>query len=122
MKHRNASSGLHTIGSPRTLKLVLTSTGQPVLFCASDTPLDAPLSAKRPTGCAFGLALVLAPGEASPGLRISYHATPCDEAPQRLDNPCARGLPLLESLAAGRTETLRFAMLEDAHLEVQVSP
>ena len=31
MKQRNASSGVHTIGSPRTLKLVLTSTGQPVL-------------------------------------------------------------------------------------------
>ncbi len=30
MKQRNASSGVHTIGSPRTLKLVLTSTGQPV--------------------------------------------------------------------------------------------
>jgi hypothetical protein len=28
-KQRNASSGVHTIGSPRTLKLVLTSTGQP---------------------------------------------------------------------------------------------
>jgi hypothetical protein len=30
MKHRNASSGVHTMGSPRTLKLVFTSTGQPV--------------------------------------------------------------------------------------------
>ena len=30
MKQRKASSGVHTIGSPRTLKLVLTTTGQPV--------------------------------------------------------------------------------------------
>ena len=30
MKQAKASSGLQTIGSPRTLKLVLTSTGQPV--------------------------------------------------------------------------------------------
>jgi hypothetical protein len=30
MKQRKASSGVHTIGSPRTLKLVFTSTGQPV--------------------------------------------------------------------------------------------
>lgn len=30
MKHRKASSGVQTIGSPRTLKLVLTRTGQPV--------------------------------------------------------------------------------------------
>jgi hypothetical protein len=30
MKQRNASSGVQTIGSPRTLKLVLTSTGHPV--------------------------------------------------------------------------------------------
>ena len=31
MKQRKASSGVQTMGSPRTLKLVLTSTGQPVL-------------------------------------------------------------------------------------------
>ena len=30
MKQRKASSGVQTIGSPRTLKLVLTRTGQPV--------------------------------------------------------------------------------------------
>jgi hypothetical protein len=30
MKHRKASSGVQTMGSPRTLKLVLTTTGQPV--------------------------------------------------------------------------------------------
>ena len=30
MKQRKASSGVQTIGSPRTLKLVLTMTGQPV--------------------------------------------------------------------------------------------
>ena len=30
MKQRKASSGVPTIGSPRTLKLVLTITGQPV--------------------------------------------------------------------------------------------
>src|SRR5207245_6177801 len=30
MKHRNASSGVHTIGSPRTLNDVFTITGQPV--------------------------------------------------------------------------------------------
>ena len=31
MRQRKASSGVQAIGSPRTLKLVLTSTGQPVL-------------------------------------------------------------------------------------------
>ena len=30
MKHRKASSGEHTMGSLRTLKLVFTNTGQPV--------------------------------------------------------------------------------------------
>ena len=29
IKHRKASSGVQTMGSPRTLKLVFTSTGQP---------------------------------------------------------------------------------------------
>ena len=31
MKHLKASSGVATMGSPRTLKLVFTKTGQPVL-------------------------------------------------------------------------------------------
>ena len=34
MKHRYACSGSQTIGSPRTLKLVLMITGQPV-FCSN---------------------------------------------------------------------------------------
>ena len=98
------------------------ATGQPLLFCASDTPLDPPLAAMRPTGCAFGFALVLAPGGARPGLRISYEAEPWEAAPPLLDNPCARGLPLLAALAGDRPATLRFAMLEDAHLHVEVTP
>lgn len=98
------------------------ATGQPLLFCASDTPLDPPLAAKRPTGCAFGLALVLAPGEARPGLRIAYVAEPWAEASTPLDNPCARGLPLLAALAGDSPATLRFAMLDDAHLRVEVTP
>ncbi len=98
------------------------ATGEPVLFCASDTPLDPPLAAKRPTGCAFGLALVLAPGGACPLLRLAYEAEPCEEAPPPLDNPCARGLPLLAALAGEHPATLRFAMLEDAHLRVEVMP
>lgn len=98
------------------------STGEPLLFCASDTPLDPPLAAKRPTGCAFGLALVLTPGEAGPCLRVSYHAEPWAEAPPPLDNPCARGLPLLAALAGDRAAVLRFAMLEDGHLRAEVTP
>jgi len=95
---------------------------QPVLFTACDTPLDHPLAAKRPTACAFGLALVLAPDGPGAMLGIGYEAQPCDEAALALDNPCARGLPLLEALAAGRPATLRFAMLEDGHLRVEVTP
>ncbi len=98
------------------------ATGQPLLFCACDTPLDPPLAAMRPTGCAFGLAFVLAPPEAGPRLRITYEAEPFEEAAPPLDNPCARGLPLLAALAGDRTATLRFAMLEDAHLRVDVTP
>ena len=98
------------------------ATGEPLLFCASDTPLDPPLAAKRPTGCAFGFALVLTPGEARPCLRVSYHAEPWAEAPTPLGNPCARGLPLLAALAGDGPAVLRFAMLEDGHLRVEVTP
>ena len=39
MKQRNASSGVQTIGSPRTLKLVFTSIGQPVLLLKASSGL-----------------------------------------------------------------------------------
>ena len=43
-KHRSASAGEQTIGSPRTLKLVFTSTGQPVFrFKRLEQPVKPPV-------------------------------------------------------------------------------
>jgi hypothetical protein len=39
MKQRKASSGVPTMGSPRTLKLVFTTTGQPV--CSLNLEISA---------------------------------------------------------------------------------
>jgi hypothetical protein len=44
MKHRYASCGVQTIGSPRTLKEVLTMTGHPVLFLAAHRDSDIRLA------------------------------------------------------------------------------
>ena len=46
MKHRYASCGVHTIGSPRTLKLVLITIGTPVSFVWRLTGRD-PLARRR---------------------------------------------------------------------------
>ena len=53
MKQRNASSGVHTIGSPRTLKLVLTTPEQPVRrLNASISAWSGGWCLGAPSGCA----------------------------------------------------------------------
>ncbi len=111
----------------------IATTGEPLLLCVSDAPLPEPLASKRPTGCAFGLALVLAP-EDTPGamarLGIAYRAAPERSEPAlpeglmalRLANAAARGLPLLAAIAANRNASLGFGMLEDGALAVEVAP
>lgn len=108
------------------------ATGEPLLLCVSDAPLPPPLHAKRPTGCAFGLALVLAP-DGAPGamarLSLAYQPVSAAEPPLpeglaalRAANASARGLPLLAALAAMRPAGLRFGMLEDGALAVEITP
>ncbi|MBR0644592.1 beta-ketoacyl synthase chain length factor [Plastoroseomonas hellenica] len=110
----------------------VSATGEPLLLCVSDAPLPPPLHAKRPTGCAFGLALVLAP-DGAPGamarLGLAYQPEPTTEPPLpeglaalRAANASARGLPLLAALAAMQPAELRFGMLEDGALAVEVAP
>ncbi|MCO6418006.1 beta-ketoacyl synthase chain length factor [Siccirubricoccus sp. KC 17139] len=105
--------------------------GRPVLLVAYDTPLPSPLAAKRPTGFAFATACVLRPdpGGARAELALRYLAGPLPAAApgDALDalaegNPAARALPLLRALAARRAALVRLPLLEDAHLELQVSP
>lgn len=83
--------------------------GVPVLFCAYDAPLTAPLDAKRFTEAPFAAALVLVPAGASGGVPLSVEMAEAEEAcssglmdPLVAGNPAARCLPLLRALAAGR--------------------
>lgn len=103
-----------------------------LLFCAYDAPLPPPLAAARHTTVPFATAMVLRP-EPGPAARaaltLRYIAKP-DEAPppgEGLDalaaeNPAARALPLLRTLAARRAALLRLPLLGDAHLEMVVEP
>ncbi len=114
----------------------LSSGRRPVLLCCYDHPMPAPLDAKRRTGAAFALALVLGPpAPGSPSLAVAYHADPAQAAqphdPARphdpallllaQGNPAARALPLLIALA--RREPSRIAVpYLNGSLQLQVQP
>ena len=102
---------------------------EPVLLVCYDHPLPVPLDALRPTGCAFGTALVLGPVGAGPVLRVQYGGAPptvsasLDPALQALvtQNAAARALPLLVALAQEGGGEHQLGYL-DGHLAVEVRP
>ena len=70
-----------------------------------------------------------APEGARAALDLRYVAepAPADAPAEGLDalaagNPAARALPLLRALAARRAALVRLPLLEDAHLEIRVTP
>ncbi|NRF68692.1 beta-ketoacyl synthase chain length factor [Aquincola sp. S2] len=104
---------------------------RPVLLVAADVPYPEPLNGTRPLPDAFGLALLLDADPALGGVRLGLSlaaataaATPCTHPgfeALRAAIPAARGLPLLEQLAApAPAATLRIDYLEDLHLVLQV--
>ncbi|MCW8086854.1 beta-ketoacyl synthase chain length factor [Sabulicella glaciei] len=106
--------------------------GGPVLLCAYDVPMPAPLHGARPTAFPFAAALVLRPAEA-PGARAVLEldprpgtvpeAVPADAlAALETGNPAARALPLLRALAARREASLRLAAGPESHLELRCLP
>jgi hypothetical protein len=101
-----------------------------VLFCAYDAPLAGPLAPMHPTGFPFAMACVLTP-EATPACRaalVLQHlpgvapATPSPWQAMAEGNPAARSLPFLAALAAGAPAHLVMPLLDDARLEVEVTP
>ncbi|RYJ00784.1 MAG: 3-oxoacyl-ACP synthase, partial [Acetobacteraceae bacterium] len=105
--------------------------GRPVLLVAYDTPLPAPLAAVRPTGFPFATGCILAPGRegarAELTLRFLADPAPAEIPAEGLDalasgNPAAHALPLLRAVAARRAALVRLPLLEDAHLEIRVTP
>ena len=106
-----------------------------VLFCAYDAPLPPPLAAVRRTTVPFAAAMVLLPepaASARAALDLRFGAGGAhpggaaarDDALDALsmENPAARALPLLRALAARRAAALRFPMLGDSCLAIEVSP
>ncbi|WP_207538035.1 beta-ketoacyl synthase chain length factor [Sabulicella rubraurantiaca] len=106
--------------------------GGPVLLCAYDVPMPAPLHGARPTAFPFAAALVLRQAD-SPGARAVLELTPRpgpapeaspDDALMALEtgNPAARALPLLRALAARRDSVQRLASGPESHLELRCIP
>jgi Beta-ketoacyl synthase, N-terminal domain len=94
----------------------------PVLLIAYDTPYPEPLQAARPIAHSLGVALVLNPQSTASSLAkvnvglgkrtVSKMQNPELEALRR-NVPAARGLPLLQAIASGRTDMLLVLELFD---------
>ncbi len=105
--------------------------GQPVLLCAYDTPLPAPLAAHRPVRLPFAVAMVVAPvplAGSQAGLQLSLAPGPAAAAPlpglEALQgaNPQAVALPLLRALALGGPAELALPLDAAQHLRVVMTP
>ena len=103
--------------------------GLPVLLATYDMPYPEPLNVTRPLAGTFGIGLVLMPrpGERSLAkIQVSFTDAPgdCMDDPDlealRRGIPSARGLPLLRSLARGRSESVVLDYLDPLRLAVMV--
>ncbi len=98
---------------------------EPVLLVVYDVPFPSPLDVVRPTGDAFGMALVLAPTGGGPRLTADWRDFPTATTRPRLDslaaNPAAHSLALLELLARGEPGQIAASLL-DGHLAIDVRP
>lgn len=107
--------------------------GAPTLLAVYDIPPPPPLLAERPIKDPFAVTLVLTaePDDTNlacltiqPGIE-SKKESPMDEITLdavRLDNPAARGLPLLEVLALKKHRRLHFEMPGGGMLAVDLTP
>jgi hypothetical protein len=104
---------------------------RPVTLVAYDLPYPEPLNAVRPMAGPVALALVLTPA-ATGRSRVRLTLRPgCDTATAmadpglehlRLNNPAARGLPLLAALAAGGDATVRLDSAAGTGTTILVEP
>jgi hypothetical protein len=103
-----------------------------VALIAYDVPYPWPLSAARPIGDAFGLALVLSPERTAAALGCvdldlsSGSGTPSSAAPGldalRRSTPAARSLPVLAALAGTTESSVMVNYLDDMVLTLKVTP
>jgi Beta-ketoacyl synthase, N-terminal domain len=105
---------------------------QPVALIAYDVPYPWPLSAVRPIGDAFGVALLLAPERSAAALAcVELALLPRCGAPSsltpdlealRLSVPAARSLPLLAALAHAAQSNVILDYLDDLTLTLKIAP
>ena len=95
---------------------------QPVMLIASDLPFPVPLHVFRPVEHSFAAAILMTPSAAKTSLMrwdIGFEPSrPATSYPEELprslySNPAARCLPLLATLARGKTETVSLDYLDD---------
>lgn len=106
--------------------------GTRTVLLACDTAYPEPLYSARPIPDALGIALVLGPQPGPTALaRITVElgdsdADRLDDNPRlehlRMAIPAARGLPILRALATGRAGHVVVDYLDEARLDVLVSP
>lgn len=108
--------------------------GVPSLLIAYDTDYPEPLHAVRPVPDAFGVALVLAPLADSDADKpaLAHIEAQLTDAPAttlaspelealRTGNPAARGLPLLEAIAARRAASVVIDYLPETRVRIDLS-
>ena len=106
----------------------------PVLLVAYDLPPPPPLFAARPLSGPFAVAFVMGPVPIAQSFSIltirildqgrDSVTTMQDPALEKLraGNPAARALPLLTALAAGTKTTVSLNYLDDALMNVEITP
>lgn len=98
----------------------------PCLLLAYDSPYPTPLGKVRHILHPFGVGLLLSPIAAGTALRLSLgHAAPSRIGEPALEelrcsSPAARGLPLLQQLALGRSGRVMLEYLDRTTLDVDI--
>jgi hypothetical protein len=108
---------------------------EPTLLCVFDMPMPPPLGLVRQTAYPLAVALVLSPtpGESGVDAELTLRfagGSPSTPAAPRLaalqplydGNPAGRALRLLEHLARGEEARLSLAILDNARLDMHVTP
>jgi len=125
-----AFDGSFGAGLLDAMALVVVDASRCILM-VSDTPYPEPMHTIRPIADNFGIALLLAPTPSAYSiaqikLSISHDAAnQFDDAAleaMRLGMPAARGLPLLQAIAAQHSRRLVLDYLDNTRLAIAVSP
>lgn len=102
-----------------------------VLLIASDTTYPEPLRTARPIPDEFGIGLVFAPQRNASSIakiRVAFTSHQAerlsDDSLERLRTviPAARGLPLLQAIANGKSTTMVIDYLETTRLLIEIEP